>query len=686
MSGQTSLALRGLLIGAIAASLLGACATAKAPPPPDPRETVARLEARRAPARALAPVLVDKDAVARQRAVLALARLERLDAVAGILDALDDVDAAVRATAAFAAGQTDLALDPLRPAHEARRADVESALVARLAVERDADVRRALLRALGRVATRQGLQTLVDVARDGTSTTERAVAFTALGVAGARRKASLSRDDAVVGVVHTGLRDADPAVVEGAAYAAFRQRLPLDAAAVTAGRTSSSAQARIFIARALPFVGVDAARDALVPLLRDADWRVRVETVRAVATRHDGGVEELVPLLGAAVARASTPGELHVVREACIALADVSAPAEALAAVEAAVAGLPDSAADARCTCAGAVDVLGGSGAVERCTSALPADRQQKHLIEAIVHRRVSSAEKLAALQPFVDADDARVRVAAAAAVCGLGGVQAADVAATRLVVEEDPGVAGVLLECLADEEGAVVLRDSTIASAAARFARGTTPEAVEPLLALAALARTRPGLEGLVESLKSHADARVRDVALDVPAGERAPGPRALGDAPPRSATLPLAAVLSTSRGDITLSFERELAPVAVQTFVTLARQGAYRGTPFHRVIADFVAQGGDPRGDGAGGPGFSIPCENSDAPFRRGAVGIATSGKDTGGSQFFLVHSSQPHLDGRYTLFAHVIEGLDVMDALQKDDVIVDVDVMTALKKPVR
>jgi cyclophilin family peptidyl-prolyl cis-trans isomerase/HEAT repeat protein len=675
------------LLGAVVVvANVGGCATTKAPPAPDPRDTAARLEVQRAPARALAPVLADVDAPARRRGVLALARLERLDAVDGILGALNDEDAGVRATAAFAAGQLDLAIDPQRPAHEARRAEVESALVARLKVEHDGDVRAAVVRALGRVAAREGLQVLVDAARSATTTTERATAFTALGVAGARRKASLSRDDVARGVVEQGLQDSDAVVVEGAAYAAFRQHMPVQAAALAAARTSSSPQARVFVARAVPYVDVDAAREALGPLLHDADWRVRVEAIRAVATRHDTAVDGVVDALGAAVAHASTPGELHVVREACVALADVGAPAEALPAVQAAVAAVPASAADARCTCAGAVDVLGGAGAVEQCTAALPADQQAKHAIEAIEHRRVSSSEKLAALKAYVVDDDVRVRVAAASAVCGLGGVEAADVAATRLLVEEDPGVAGGLLECFADDDGAVVLRDATITASVARFVDAKTPEAIEPLLALTALARKRPTLEALVDSLKVHADARVRDVALDVPAGERAPGPRAIGEPPPRPGTLPLAAVLKTSRGEITLAFERELAPVAVHTFVTLAQQGAYKGTPFHRVIADFVAQGGDPRGDGSGGPGFAIPCENSDAPFSRGAVGIATAGKDTGGSQFFLVHSSQPHLDGRYTLFARVTAGLDVMDALQKDDTIVDVDVVTALKNNAR
>jgi cyclophilin family peptidyl-prolyl cis-trans isomerase len=698
-AAAVALAVGALAVGAL---VVGACATSKPPARPDPRETVARLEVQRAPATSLGPTLADVDADARRRAVLALARLERLDAIPGILGALADVDDDVRVTAAFAAGQIDLAIDPQRPAHEARRTEVEAALVARLQVERAPAVRLSLLRALGRVAAQQGLQALVAVCRSGGAVQERATAFVALGVAGARRKASLSRDEAVRDVVEQGLQDKDTEVVEGAAYAAFRQRLRVGATALAAARSSPSAQARIFVARTAPFVDVDVARDTLAGLLRDDDWRVRTEAIRAVAARHDVAVGDLAETLGRAVQRAKNPanvaergavkgppmgaGEQHVVREACLALADIGAPAEALPAVQAAVTGLSTvDAPDARCTCAGAADVLGAAGDLEACTLSLPRQQQARHAVVAIAHRRVSSGEKLAALRPYVNDDDVRVRVAAAGELCGMGGVEAADVAATRLLVENDPGVGGALLECFADDDNRVVLRDSTIAAAAARFVDDKTPEAVEPLLALAALARKRPALEGLVESLKTHPDARVRDVALDVPAGERSAGPRAVADPPPRTATLPLAAVLKTSRGEITIAFARETAPVAVATFVTLARKGAYRGTPFHRVIADFVAQGGDPRGDGAGGPGFSIPCENSDEPFSRGAVGIATAGKDTGGSQFFLVHSAQPHLDGRYTLFASVTDGLDVMDALQKDDVLLDVDVVTALRKTV-
>jgi peptidyl-prolyl cis-trans isomerase B (cyclophilin B) len=146
------------------------------------------------------------------------------------------------------------------------------------------------------------------------------------------------------------------------------------------------------------------------------------------------------------------------------------------------------------------------------------------------------------------------------------------------------------------------------------------------------------------------------------------------------------MAAILKTTRGEVTIAFERELAPRTVKSFVDLAQKGTFSNVLFHRVVPDFVDQTGDPRGDGSGGPGFTIPCENSDAAYTRGAVGMAHAGKDTGGSQFFLTQSHQPHLDGRYTLFARVVDGEAVMDMIQRDDLLLSVELTTALRKTAR
>jgi cyclophilin family peptidyl-prolyl cis-trans isomerase len=122
------------------------------------------------------------------------------------------------------------------------------------------------------------------------------------------------------------------------------------------------------------------------------------------------------------------------------------------------------------------------------------------------------------------------------------------------------------------------------------------------------------------------------------------------------------------------TIEFELAVldAPQSARNFVTLARKGFFNGLEIHRVVPNFVVQDGDPRGDGEGGPGYTIRDELNERPFLRGTVGMALDWRDTGGSQFFITHSPQPHLDARYTVFGHVVQGLDVVDRIKSGDVI--------------
>jgi len=135
--------------------------------------------------------------------------------------------------------------------------------------------------------------------------------------------------------------------------------------------------------------------------------------------------------------------------------------------------------------------------------------------------------------------------------------------------------------------------------------------------------------------------------------------------------------ATLVTNRGTIKIALFGQDAPGTVANFVTLARRGYYNGLSFHRVVADFVIQGGDPRGDGWGGPGYAIRCEYNPIRYKEGMVGMALAGKDTGGSQFFITHSPQPHLNGKYTIFGEVLSGMDVVDKIQMGDLIQEVRV---------
>jgi cyclophilin family peptidyl-prolyl cis-trans isomerase/HEAT repeat protein len=134
----------------------------------------------------------------------------------------------------------------------------------------------------------------------------------------------------------------------------------------------------------------------------------------------------------------------------------------------------------------------------------------------------------------------------------------------------------------------------------------------------------------------------------------------------------------LRTSRGEIRMEMLAE-APVTAANFIRLVKQGFYRGKTFHRVVPNFVVQGGDPRGDGYGGPGYLIRDELSPVRHSRGIVGMATAGKDTGGSQFFINLSPNPHLDGRYTAFAEVTKGMETVDKLEVGDMIAGATVTT-------
>ncbi len=130
--------------------------------------------------------------------------------------------------------------------------------------------------------------------------------------------------------------------------------------------------------------------------------------------------------------------------------------------------------------------------------------------------------------------------------------------------------------------------------------------------------------------------------------------------------------ATIKTAQGVVTMEMLPEEAPFTCINFASLIKRGFFNGLTFHRVVPNFVIQGGDPRGDGWGGPGYSIRSEFGYEHYDRGAVGVASSGKDTEGSQFFVTHSNQPHLDGRYTIFARVIGGMDVVDRIQVGDTI--------------
>jgi HEAT repeat protein/cyclophilin family peptidyl-prolyl cis-trans isomerase len=194
-------------------------------------------------------------------------------------------------------------------------------------------------------------------------------------------------------------------------------------------------------------------------------------------------------------------------------------------------------------------------------------------------------------------------------------------------------------------------------------------PAAARPLLAGALTDRDWAVRMRAAENLKK------LDAAADVSSMRPAPAPTV----PELAALDPMVApqyspqaYIDTSKGTIQFELAVLDAPRAVASFIALVRKNHFRGVQWHRVVPDFVVQTGDPRGDGAGGPGYTLRDEINQRPYLRGTVGMARGGFDSAGSQFFITHSPAPHLDALYTAFGQVVTGMDVVDRLQQWDTI--------------
>ncbi len=136
----------------------------------------------------------------------------------------------------------------------------------------------------------------------------------------------------------------------------------------------------------------------------------------------------------------------------------------------------------------------------------------------------------------------------------------------------------------------------------------------------------------------------------------------------------------IKTNRGTMRLELFEKDVPNTVHNFTGLIQKGYYDGLTFHRVIQNFMIQGGCPHGTGSGGPGYTIACEIGPNKHQRGSLSMAHRGRDTGGSQFFICHSPQSHLDGKHTVFGKLIDGFDVLDAIQQGDRMQEVKVVSA------
>ena len=634
----------------------------------------------------LEALLKDKDPDTRAAAARALGRNAYASAVPALLAALEDADETVRSEALFALGQIGNpdARDTVR---RVAGSNVSPA------------IRQEAIRALGKLAGDGAAEAVLPFLADPDPTLRReaAVALAATGdaVAGADLAPLLTDENAGVRAMAVWAvgrlqvedlasevlaltSDADPEVKLQATRAAGRLEImtPEAVAKLQTMVREADWRVRANVAQAL---GETEQIDALAGLLllsKDDNVHVRTATAAALLDipYHYKKDDILFPLLGDdhAQVRAATMQPLavgqeekkHSLKEHFVACSDSS-----LHVIMAAY----ESFADASRRMPDGLPMYQWRGAVSF------------YMMGRLHNPNASIGEKLSAAYHGGAFDSAWKRpqmlsaltqvdpLVTAAAIHGLAEMTPTDTTEAEMHAANTPRIFG---EVLANDPAAQTETDIRL-----EIAQG-----------LANFEGSEDG-ERILRELLEDPDWRVRDAAATSLAelGHERPsvaprGPLA-GEATElkaeyvKSRVGRYTAIVKTEKGDVELELFHQDAPRTVQSFVTLAQDGFYDGLIFHRVVPNFVAQTGCPIGAGWGHPGYDLRCEYSPRRYERGMVGMAHAGMDTGGSQFFITHSAQPHLDGRYTLFARVTAGMDVVDQLEVDDTITTIEIKKKL-----
>ena len=566
-------------------------------------------------AHALVRLLRHRDPSVRARTAFALGSVQDPGAATELTELLGDDVATVRSEAAFALGQLT----------RSSRV-VESALLEALAGEQDPDVQHSLIYALGKAGSETASEVLTNMDPNGPSGPDAALALSRL----------LARGEAAPAALEGLLRrlvDTDPVVRENAAWGIANAFIPGSWRAQRERVFSAldgydrSDEAAANLIRALGTLSDPDARRRIIDWLgASPDWRIR-----ATAAESLGGAETSAER--GALLRALNDSSAHVRMAAANALLVTSLAAADLDRIVAWVEAHPDDSY----TPAALMAVLAAGGrsrTVLDWIGRLPADDVTKWR-GAIAAAALLPGEDAVAVLAEVSRSPSLALSGEAIQALAIKWVQGARTSSglvpifyeafARALRARDPVTEPLLRQVLRDSMFAALGSDSLLSTSPS--AAATEPVPFPPL-----------------------------DWAFLAELG-----------AYPRL-------VLETERGVVVVDLFTEEAPLTVMTLARLAEEGRLDGVPFHRVLPNFMVQGGDvERGDGLGDPGFWIPSELTHLRYVRGTLGMARTDKDTENSQFFITHSMQPHLDGGYTAFGSVVEGLDVVDAIMEGDRVV-------------
>ncbi|MEO7360616.1 MAG: peptidylprolyl isomerase [Gemmatimonadaceae bacterium] len=489
------------------------------------------------------------------------------------------------------------------------------------------------------------------------------------------------------------LNDPDPQVVRAAAYVLARSRAAGGVRALAALRNSTDEETRQHVARALAKSAAgdslsSRALDALNVLVTDTSARVRTNAVRSLATYGNSARETLLRALR------DSDGNVRV------ATAEVLLPLLGTDAAAWKSAWAIDSTLPVRILMlTGARRV--GSLALQASEDAwkMSSDWRQRSAVLSARRADTAHVTRLNEVAWALTDADGRVREVAAGLLRDVPNKDASvrdsvNVLWLGMLSDPDVQVRSTALRSLAPTANA--RRVPAVIDGYTRSLKDVENDA-----RLAAIVYVRSAWDRDSAAFSSEMRTKLTGLAIPKDSAERAaarnttPLAAWIANARPVVTSRPISdyeavvrryvigsakpatAVLHTERGDIVLALSGRETPLTVDNFVQLSKRGYYRNTYFHRVVPNFVAQDGDPRGDGSGGPGYAIRDEPNRQIHTRGCLAMALSGPDTGGSQYYMCHSPQPHLDGHYTVFGHIVAGYDVLDRIVQTDRILSIEI---------
>jgi len=643
----------------------------------------------------------------RKRAALAAGRIGHIGSVSPLTNLMQqDADAGVRAMAAFALGEVESPTAAAALIEVVKNAQERSELRAR-ALEALGKIAAALpadqqprQRELGAVI-REALQ--VEVGRSSNRLT------VLLGLTAALR----SRPADAGPTIAKFLSSADSRVRSDAANALARLRLKDGNDRLRKLLTDPDPNVRANAARVLGITEDTVSFDAILNrATTDPDSRVRVSAIRALASLKDARAAE--PLLkrpatdlNETLEIATTLGRLLAQKEDQAAIAWLrkanetlhhTAPEVELAFVRIAPAAYLSQFGQATAAkrevqeiillnWRAASGVAGGLGEIAALPDSVKTKAELAAAAEALLRAMLDYRNSGLKINTLVAVHSENAIPDVLRALAAFKPKDLQQVLVARLQESDDVVVRGTAADLLADLPPSEEITTALVA-AWPRATKDSLNDAALSILDALGKQKNAPAIEALRNAFNSPDYLVRRRAATLLEANNAGDYLARLGIVKTRNTdadyqralariSRKVTAVVTTSRGSFTMELLPNVAPLTVDNFVQLARRNYFRGVTIHRVVPNFVIQDGDPRGDGNGGPGYQIRCEINQELYDRATLGMALSGKDTGGSQWFVTHAPQPHLDGGYTVFGRVTAGMNVVDKITRGDVVKSISI---------